>query len=101
MAKFCLGSTLTTDRGLETDHGSLMFEDVLQERRFAGGQQIKQIIAKRVSVLLQEPLCTVIHNACKVDNPEGPHLTGLGLHVVIIGSVLTVQFIQHGLVSTL
>ena len=63
--------------------------------------ELQQVRAERVAVLLEEVARVVEDHAGEVVEPEGGVDVGLGLQIVAVASVLLVQLVQHSLVGTL
>ena len=82
-------------------HVEVLAEEVLQELVLGHVDELQQVRAERVAVLLEEVARVVENHAGEVVEPEGGVDVGLGLQIVAVASMLLVQLVQHSLVGTL
>ena len=82
-------------------HVEILTEQSLQELVLRDVNQLQQVGAEGVPVLLQEVPGVVEDDPCEVVESEGSVDVRLRLEIVPVVSVFLVEFVQHGLVRSL
>ena len=82
-------------------HVEVLAEEVLQELVLGHVDELQQVRAERVAVLLEEVARVVENHAGEVVEPEGGVDVRLGLEIVPVVAVFLVEFVQHCLVRAL
>lgn len=82
-------------------HANIVCEDLLQEFVVGDGDQLEEVSAERIAVLLQEASSVVEHDSGEVVEAEAGVDVGFRFEVVPVVPVGLVQFGQHRLVRAL